>query len=133
MPPCFIFWPISLNALQNGIECLTIIIRKDCHQVVSWKDGEGRNGLDYVLNVVAKLLESQDEAGGLVIGDLIIHLFRKAGETILPVLPQLLRAMVVRMKTAKTATFLQVCLPLVMDHLIICFPEFSLSLCIPNQ
>jgi len=58
---------------------------------------------------VAKLLESQDEAGGLVIGDLIIHLFRKAGETILPVLPQLLQAMVVRMKTAKTATFLQVC------------------------
>lgn len=101
--------------------------------MLSWKDSEGQNGLDYVLNLVAKLLESQDEAGGLVIGDLIIHLFRKAGETILPVLPQLLRAMVVRMKTAKTATFLQVCLPLVMVHLIICSPEFSLPLCIPDQ
>lgn len=104
-----IFQPISLNVLQNGIECLTIIIRKDCHQVMLWKDGEGRSGLDYVLKLVANLLESQDEAGGLFIGDLIIHLFRKAGGSILPVLPQLLQAMVARMKTVKTASFLQVC------------------------
>jgi len=74
-----------------------------------WKDGEGRSGLDYVLKLVANLLESQDEAGGLFIGDLIIHLFRKAGGSILPVLPQLLQAMVARMKTVKTASFLQVC------------------------
>lgn len=76
--------------------------------MVVWVDAEGRNGLEYTLKLVARLLESQDESGGLVIGDLIIHLFRKAGEAILPVLPQLLQAMVVRMKTAKTATFLQV-------------------------
>ncbi|KAF9445285.1 ARM repeat-containing protein [Macrolepiota fuliginosa MF-IS2] len=95
------------DVIQNGIECLTLIIRKDCNQLVSWTDSEGRNGLDYVLKLVARLLESQDEAGGLVIGDLIIHLFRRAGEAILPVLPQLLQAMVSRMRTAKTATFLQ--------------------------
>ncbi|KAF5352862.1 hypothetical protein D9756_006082 [Leucocoprinus leucothites] len=95
------------DVIQNGIECLTLVIRKDCNQMISWKDVEGRNGLDYVLKLVAKLLESQDEAGGLVIGDLIIHLFRRAGEAILPVLPQLLQAMVSRMRTAKTATFLQ--------------------------
>lgn len=76
--------------------------------MVTWTDSEGRNGLDYTLKLVAKLLESQDESGGLVIGDLIIHLFRRAGEAILPVLPQLLQAMVARMRTAKTATFLQV-------------------------
>lgn len=76
--------------------------------MVSWTDSEGRNGLDYVLKLVAKLLEGQDEAGGLVIGDLIIHLFRRVGEAILPVLPQLLQALVARMRTAKTATFIQV-------------------------
>ena len=54
------------------------------------------------------MLESQDESGGLQIGDLIIHLFRRAGEAILSVLPQLLQAMVSRMTSAKTATFLQV-------------------------
>lgn len=75
---------------------------------MSWSDANGRSGLDNVLTVVAKLLQSQDESGGLAIGDLIIHLFRRVGETILPVLPELLKAMIARMTTAKTATFLQV-------------------------
>lgn len=93
---------------QNGISCLTLLIRKDCNQLINWHDSNGRGGLDYVLALVAKMLESQDESGGLVIGDLIIHLLRRAGEAILPVLPQLLQAMVGRMTSAKTATFLQV-------------------------
>jgi hypothetical protein len=61
-----------------------------------------------VFTLVAKLLQSQDESGGLAIGDLITHLLRRAGEAILPVLPDLLQAMVGRMKSANTATFLQV-------------------------
>lgn len=65
-----------------------------------------------MLTLIAKLLESQDESGGLVIGDLIIHLLRRAGESVLPVLPQLLQAMIARMTTAKTATFLQASAPL---------------------
>ncbi|KAG5638025.1 hypothetical protein H0H81_002226 [Sphagnurus paluster] len=95
------------DVLQNGIACLTIIVRKDCNQLLTWNDQSGRSGLDYVLNIIAKTLDSQDESGGLVIGDLIIHLLRRAGESVLPVLPQLLQAMVGRMLTAKTATFLQ--------------------------
>ncbi|KAJ7897218.1 armadillo-type protein [Mycena olivaceomarginata] len=94
------------DVLQNGISCLTLIIRKDCGQLLSWSDS-GRSGMDCVLSLIAKSLESQDESGGLVIGDLIIHLLRRAGESVLPVLPQLLQAMVGRMTTAKTATFLQ--------------------------
>jgi importin-9 len=94
---------------QNGVTCLTAITRKDLSQLLSYHDAAtGQTGLDNVLNLVAKLLESQDESGGLAIGDLIIHLLRKAGDSVLPVLPQLLRAMVQRMITAKTATFLQV-------------------------
>jgi hypothetical protein len=56
-------------------------------------------------------LQSQEESGGLFVGDLIIHLMRKAGEAVLPVLPELLQAMLSRMKTAKTATFIQVLSP----------------------
>jgi hypothetical protein len=58
--------------------------------------------------IVAKLLQNQDESGGLVIGDLIIQLLRRAGEAVLPVLPELLQIMLSRMRTANTATFLQV-------------------------
>lgn len=61
-----------------------------------------------MLAVIAKQLQGQDEAGGLVIGDLIIHLLRKAGQAILPVLPGLLQAMVARMPNVSTATFAQV-------------------------
>ena len=87
---------------------MTLIIRKDCNQLLSWADANGQSGLDNVLKLVAKLLQNEDESGGLVIGDLIIHLLRRAGESVLPVLPELLQAMVGRMTSAKTATFLQV-------------------------
>ncbi|KAJ7150409.1 armadillo-type protein [Mycena filopes] len=82
------------------------VLQVDCSQLLSWSDS-GRSGLDCVLALIAKSLENQDESGGLVIGDLIIHLLRRAGESVLPVLPQLLQAMIGRMTTAKTATFLQ--------------------------
>lgn len=94
--------------LQNGVVCLTLVIRKDCNQLLSWSNASGQSGLDNVLKLVAKLLQNEDESGGLVIGDLIIHLLRQAGESVLPVLPELLQAMVGRMTSAKTATFLQV-------------------------
>lgn len=98
---------------QNGIHCLTLIIRKDFEQLRSWTNtSTNESGLDSVLAVVAKQLQGEDEAGGLVIGDLIIHLLRKAGQAVLPVLPGLLQAMVARMPTVSTATFAQVCPPL---------------------
>lgn len=57
---------------------------------------------------MAKLLQGEDESAGLTIGELIIHLLRRAGEAVLPVLPELLQAMVTRMLVAKTASFVQV-------------------------
>ncbi|KAF7303143.1 ARM repeat-containing protein [Mycena kentingensis (nom. inval.)] len=90
------------DVIQNGIGCLTLIIRKDCAQLLAFS-----SGLDSVLALIAKSLSSEDESGGLVIGDLLIHLLRRAGDAVLPVLPQLLQAMISRMRTAKTATFLQ--------------------------
>ena len=82
-------------------------MRKDVGQLLSWTHTDGQSGLLHVFTVIARLLQNQDESGGLVIGDLIIHLFRRAGEGVLPVLPDLLQAMLVRMRTAQTATFLQ--------------------------
>jgi importin-9 len=75
---------------------------------LAWVDNAGRSGISNVLTVVASSLQDRDESGGLIIGDLIIHLLRKAGDAILPVLPELLQAMTGRMKTARTATFIQV-------------------------
>jgi hypothetical protein len=82
-------------------------VRKNIGQLLSWTYPDGWSGLVHVFTVIARLLQSEDESGGLVIGDLTIHLFRHAGESVLPVLPDLLQAMLVRTKTAQTATFLQ--------------------------
>ncbi|KAG1747560.1 armadillo-type protein, partial [Suillus lakei] len=95
------------DVLQNGMACLALIVRKDCRQILEWQDPSGQSGLDHILKVIARLLQNDDESGGLVIGDLIIHLLRRAGEAVLPVLPELLQAMVSRMLSAKTATFIQ--------------------------
>ncbi|KAI6120877.1 armadillo-type protein [Pisolithus croceorrhizus] len=80
---------------------------QDCSQILSWSDPSSTSGLDHILRLVAKLLQNEDESGGLVIGDLIIHLLRRVGDSVLPVLPELLRGMTQRMLSAKTATFLQ--------------------------
>uniref|UniRef100_A0A0W0FXL4 Importin N-terminal domain-containing protein n=1 Tax=Moniliophthora roreri TaxID=221103 RepID=A0A0W0FXL4_MONRR len=94
------------DVLQNGITCLTLVIRKDCAQLLNWSDGT-QGGLDHVLRLVAKILQGDDESAGLTMGELVIHLLRRAGDRVLPVLPELLHAMVTRMLTAKTATFIQ--------------------------
>jgi hypothetical protein len=96
------------DTLHNGVGCLTAVIQKDCGQVLAWRDQQGVSGLDNVLAVIAKLLNDQGEAGSLFIGDLIVHLLRKAGDAVLPMLPSLLQAMVTRMTTVKSDLFLEV-------------------------
>ncbi|KAI0789448.1 ARM repeat-containing protein [Abortiporus biennis] len=97
------------DVIQNGINLLTLIIRKDLSQLSSFVDPTtSQSGLDSALAVIAKQLQSEEESGGLGIGELIIHLLRRApGEVILPVLPELLKALVGRMESAKTASFIQ--------------------------
>ncbi len=106
---------------------LTLVVRKDVGQLLPWTHPDGQSGLLHVFAVIARLLQNQDESGGLVIGDLIIHLFRRAGESVLPVLPDLLQAMLVRMRTAQTATFLQ-SLVIPFAFLVYTHPEPALDL-----
>lgn len=95
--------------VQNGVLCLTRIVKKDCQQLLAWSDKAHVSGIDHVLAVVAKSLNSESESGGLAIGDLIVHLLRRASSAVVSVLPGLVQAMIRRMLTAKTASFIQVC------------------------
>ncbi|KAG8847467.1 hypothetical protein FRB96_001608 [Tulasnella sp. 330] len=102
------------EVIQNGIECLTLVIRKGCDQLMNFvSPTTGETGLTLVLKVVAAQLgpaSLESEAGGLFIGDMIVHLLRNAtagSEQLRSVLPELLGALVRRMETAKTATFMQ--------------------------
>ncbi|SCZ96701.1 BZ3500_MvSof-1268-A1-R1_C083g00450 [Microbotryum saponariae] len=96
------------SVTQSGLNIITTVVRKDVGQLLAWKDAQGRSGLELVLQQVAKLLEpDESESGGLFVGDLVLHLIRKAGEQLGPVLPDLLKAFVTRLATAETASFSQ--------------------------
>ncbi|CAG8628530.1 5148_t:CDS:10, partial [Ambispora leptoticha] len=65
-------------------------------------------GLDYIIELIAKLLQpSESESAALFLGELIIKLIQKAGDLILAVLPDLLKAVATRLETAQTPTFIQ--------------------------
>ncbi|SCV67876.1 BQ2448_5487 [Microbotryum intermedium] len=96
------------SVTQSGLNIITTVVRKDVGQLLAWKNAHGRSGLELVLQQVAKLLEpDESESGGLFVGDLVLHLIRKAGEQLGPVLPDLLKAFVTRLATAETASFSQ--------------------------
>ena len=62
-----------------------------------------------MFHLLARFLDPQfSESGGIFVGDLIMHLFRKAGHAMGGVLPDLLRAVVQRLASAKMPMFIQV-------------------------
>ncbi|SAM58032.1 related to KAP114-Member of the karyopherin-beta family, nuclear import [Ustilago bromivora] len=98
------------DVLQNGIECLTVFVKKCTQELVDWKDPRTQSAaVDLMLQIIAKLLvpTNDSESGGFAVGNLVVALLRKAGDRIAHVLPQLLNAMVQRLATAQTATFSQ--------------------------
>ncbi|GAA6011372.1 hypothetical protein JCM10207_008317 [Rhodosporidiobolus poonsookiae] len=96
------------DIIQTGLDVVTTVIRKDVNQLLEWRSASGQSGLELVLAQVAKLLQpSESESGGLFVGDLVIHLVRKAGAAVGSVLPDLLQAFVTRLATAQTAMFSQ--------------------------
>ncbi|CAG8449022.1 6245_t:CDS:10 [Ambispora gerdemannii] len=96
------------DILQSGEECLKFFVMKDCMKLAQWNDGTGKTGLDYIIELIAKLLQpSESESAALFLGELIIKLIQKAGDLILVVLPDLLKAVATRLETAQTPTFIQ--------------------------
>jgi hypothetical protein len=88
---------------------LTLLVRKDCSKLVQWHDQSGNNGIVFIFHLLARFLAPTfSESGGIFVGELIMHLFRKAGNEIGPVLPELLRAVAQRLTTAKLPSFVTV-------------------------
>lgn len=105
----FSFTAAELTRTKDGVQLVSTIVRKDTAQLLSWVDPtDGKSGLDKVLGVVSKLVEEdEEESGGLGIGDLLVSLYRRAGDA-MNNNTALLQSLVRRLKFAKTATFAQV-------------------------
>ncbi|TIA71942.1 hypothetical protein E3P89_01920 [Wallemia ichthyophaga] len=90
--------------MQDGIELLTTYIRKDIQGLLEWKS----DSLVRILNIIAKLLQTDSEGSALFIGDVVTHLFRNVSKDILdPALPQLLKVILDRLALSKTSAFTQ--------------------------
>ncbi|CAG8673947.1 10649_t:CDS:10, partial [Racocetra persica] len=95
------------SILQNGEICLKYFVQKDCARIAEWTDVSGKTGLDYVIQFIAKSLQPTESESATFLGDLVVKLIEKAGNKLLPVLPELLRAVAVKLESARTATFIQ--------------------------
>ncbi|BEJ11716.1 hypothetical protein CspHIS471_0201760 [Cutaneotrichosporon sp. HIS471] len=98
----------DMEAIQRGMLHLTYIVRKDCNKLIQWHAPDGTNGIARIFGLLGRFLAPTfSESGGLFVGDLVMHLFRKAGSAIAPVLGDLLNAMASRLGTAQTDSFVQ--------------------------
>ncbi|CAG8679488.1 17254_t:CDS:10, partial [Dentiscutata erythropus] len=95
------------SILQNGEICLKYFVQKDCTRIAEWTDVSGKTGLDYVIQFIAKSLQPTESESATFFGDLVVKLIEKAGNRLLPVLPELLRAVIAKLESARTATFIQ--------------------------
>ena len=76
--------------------------------ILKWTDGK-MNGLDYIMKFIAKLLEpSLPESSSIFVGDLIVQLVRRSSNHMMPILSQLLTAIVHRLYGSKMPSFIQV-------------------------
>ncbi|WWC92624.1 uncharacterized protein L201_007583 [Kwoniella dendrophila CBS 6074] len=98
----------DMDVIQHGMIHLTLVVRKDCDKLIQWHDAEGNNGIHSIFHLLSRFLAPTfSESGGIFVGELIMHLFRKAGSVMAPVLPDLLRAIVGRLITAQLPSFIQ--------------------------
>lgn len=78
----------------------------------------GRSGLDYLLEFIAKMLApEQSESAAIFVGPLLTKFIQRGQDMIIPMIPQLLKAVVIRLSTARMPAFIET-LVLVFCHII---------------
>lgn len=96
------------TTLQNVGECLRAYLSEAYDQVVCWQDGEGRNGIYYVVQVITKLLDPKNgESSASFVGKLLSLLITKSGGELGEHLDMMLRAVLLKLQQAETLTVVQ--------------------------
>ncbi|XP_012280793.1 importin-9 [Orussus abietinus] len=106
------------GTLQNGGELIRTYLSVASGQVIEHRDNEGRTGMQYILQIVAQLLNPQSsEFTACFVGRLVTTLIRKAGSSLGENLDLLLKAVLSKMQGAGTLTVMQSLL-MVYAHLV---------------
>ncbi|XP_076236291.1 importin 9 isoform X2 [Calliopsis andreniformis] len=106
------------ETLQSGGEVIRTYLSVAARQVTTHRDTDGQTGLQYILQIVAQLLNPQSsEFTATFVGRLVTTLIRKAGNTLGENLDLLLKAVLSKMQRAETLTVMQSLL-MIYAHLI---------------
>ncbi|XP_026671406.1 importin-9 isoform X2 [Ceratina calcarata] len=106
------------ETLQSGGEVIRTYLAVAAREVIAHRDNDGQTGLQYILQIVAQLLNPQSsEFTATFVGGLVTTLIRKAGSTLGENLDLLLRAVLSKMQRAETLTVVQSLL-MIYAHLI---------------
>ncbi|KAG0140386.1 hypothetical protein CROQUDRAFT_674684 [Cronartium quercuum f. sp. fusiforme G11] len=97
------------DLIQDCLNILTSVVRKGTDQLINWRSPvDQQSGMDHLVRSLAHVLDPQRaESAGLFVGDLILHLLRKSKDSIVGVLPDLLKTLANRLAIARTASFSQ--------------------------
>ncbi|BFZ62592.1 hypothetical protein YB2330_003693 [Saitoella coloradoensis] len=97
----------DLEVLQSGQEVLRNLVQKDPAQIQAFNDGQ-HDGLSIVMVILSRCLSSVFEDSAVVFaGPLIVAVIRKFAHSLRPVLPELLKAVAVRISTASQPNCIQ--------------------------
>lgn len=106
------------STMQSGGECLRAFVSVSLDQVAAWQDGQGHNGIYYIVQVISKLLDPKtSEFTATFVGRLVSILISKLGSQLGENLDLMLRAVLSKMQQAKSLSVIQ-SLVLVFAHLM---------------
>ncbi|KAI8803286.1 armadillo-type protein [Cladochytrium replicatum] len=104
------------RVLEEGQLWLKMVIAKDVSGVISWRSGD-LVGLEIVLRFLGRMISEGEEDSLTHVGEPVVQLILKGGDSLTPVLPELLTALVQRLGRAGKHAFIQT-LVIVFAHLI---------------
>ncbi|KAL2717247.1 importin-9 [Vespula squamosa] len=106
------------GTLQSGGEVIRTYLSVAARQVTTHRDSDGQTGLQYILQIIAQLLNPQSsEFTATFVGRLVTTLIRNVGSTLGENLDLLLKAVLSKMQRAETLTVMQ-SLIMIYAHLI---------------
>uniref|UniRef100_A0A6A7FW59 Importin-9-like n=3 Tax=Hirondellea gigas TaxID=1518452 RepID=A0A6A7FW59_9CRUS len=98
----------DLSTQQNGGECLRAFISVAAPQVVSWRDADGRSGLEYVVEVCNHLLApSMPDGAATFVGRLVTALIHNVSQHLGDSLHMLLRSVLSKLQSTDTLSVVQ--------------------------
>lgn len=106
------------STMQSGGECLRAFASVGLNQLTVWQDEQGKNGLFYIVQVIAKLLDPKTpEFTATFVGKLVSVVISKVGSQLGEDLDLMLRSVLGKMQRSETLSVIQ-SLVMIFAHLI---------------